>query len=216
MLVLHGHPLSTFCMKVTMALYESGTPFEYPRLDLGEAASRERLFALWPLGKMPVLRDEARGETVPETSAILEYLSLHYPGKAELTPSDPDLAWRARLSERVFDLHVQAPMQKIVGDRLRPADAKDPFGVAEARAALGRALDLIDGQMADRAWALGKVFSLADCAAAPALFYADKVAPFEATHPNAWAYLGRLRARPSFARCLEQAEPYFAMFPAEA
>jgi glutathione S-transferase len=153
---------------------------------------------------------------VPETSAILEYLSLYYPGHADLTPSSPDLAWRARLAERIFDLHVQTPMQKIVGDRLRPADAKDPAGVNEAREALARALDLVDGRMAEGAWALGETFSLADCAAAPALFYADKVLPFEATHPNAWAYLGRLKARPSFARCLAEAEPYFGMFPADA
>jgi glutathione S-transferase len=216
MLTLHGHPLSSFCMKATMALYEAGTPFRYETVDLGDAAARERFFALWPLGKMPVLRDEARGETVPETSAILEYLSLHYPGDAELTPKAPDLAWRARLAERIFDLHVQVPMQRIVGERLRPEGQKDAFGLNEARAQLARTLDLIDGQMAERTWALGATFSIADCAAAPALYYADKVLPFEATHPNAWAYLQRLKARPSFARTLEEAEPFFAMFPAEA
>jgi glutathione S-transferase len=203
-------------MKVTTALYEAATPFRYETVDLGGAASRERFFTLWPLGKMPVLRDEARGETVPETSAILEYLSLHYPGAAELTPRAPDLAWRARLAERIFDLHVQVPMQKIVGDRLRPADHKDSFGVNEAREQLARTLDLVDGQMAERAWAIGEAFTIADCAAAPALFYADKVLPFRATHPNAWAYSERLQARPSFARTLQEAEPFLSLFPAEA
>ncbi|MDB5417272.1 MAG: glutathione S-transferase [Phenylobacterium sp.] len=216
MLVLHGHPLSTFCMKVTMALYETGTPFEDKLLDLGDGAARERFFALWPLGQMPVLRDEARGETVPETSAILEYLSLYYPGKVALVPKAPDLAWRARLAERIFDLHVQVPMQKIVGDRNRPAGSKDPFGVNGARAQLARSLDFVDGQMAERAWALGETFCIADCAAAPALFYADKVLPFAATHPNAFAYFQRLKARPSFARSLKDAEPFFHMFPADA
>lgn len=216
MLVLHGHPLSTFCMKVTMALYETGTPFENALLDLGNSAAREQFFALWPLGQMPVLRDEARGETVPETSAILEYLSLYYPGKVELVPRSPDLAWRARLAERIFDLHVQVPMQKVVGDRIRPAGGKDPFGVNEARDRLARTLDFVDGQMAERAWALGETFSIADCAAAPALFYADKVLPFAATHPNAFAYFERLKGRASFARSLKDAEPFLNMFPAEA
>jgi glutathione S-transferase len=213
MLVLHGHPLSTFVMKVEMALYELGTPFELQLLNLGDTDHRDRFFALWPLGKMPVLRDEARGETVPETSAIVEYLETYHPGRVALSPRDPDLAWRARLAQQVFDLHLQVPMQKIVADILRPEGGKDPIGVAEARAALGRALDLVDRQMADRSWALGETFSVADCAAAPALFYADKVMPFAATHPNAWAYLQRLEARPSFARALEDAAPYFHMFP---
>jgi glutathione S-transferase len=199
-----------------MALYEAGTPFRYELLDLGDAAARERFYALWPLGKMPVLVDDARGETTPETSAILEYLSLYYPGDAELTPRSPDLAWRARLAERVYDLHVQLPMQKIVGDRLRPADRKDPFGVNEAREQLARTLDYLDGQMAERTWAIGEAFTIADCAAAPALYYADKVLPFAATHPNAWAYFERLKARPSFVRTLKEAEPFFALFPAEA
>jgi glutathione S-transferase len=216
MLTLHGHPLSTYCMKVAMALYEAGTPFRHALVELGDPAARERFYALWPLGKMPVLRDEARDETVPETSAILEYLSLHYPGEAELTPTAADRAWRARLAERIYDLHVQTPMQKIVGDRLRPADQKDPFGVAEARAQLARTLDYLDGQMAERTWAIGEAFTVADCAAAPALFYADKVLPFAATHPNVWAYFERLKVRPSFARTLSEAEPYFHMYPAEA
>jgi len=214
MLILHGHPLSTFVMKVEMALYEIGTAFEFEMLNLGDADHRARFFALWPLGKMPVLRDEDRGETVPETSVIVEYLETYYPGRVALIPKDPDLAWRARLAEQLFDLHVQVPMQKIVGDRIRPLEAKDPFGVAEARAALSRSLDFLEGQMAGRTWALGEMFSVADCAAAPALFYADKVAPFEASHPTLWAYSERMKARPSFARVLREAEPYLHMFPA--
>jgi glutathione S-transferase len=213
MLVLHGHPLSTFVMKVEMALYELGTPFEFRLLDLGDADHRAQFFALWPLGKMPVLRDEDRGETVPETSAIIEYLETWYPGRVALIPKDPDLAWRARLAQQVFDLHLQVPMQKIVADILRPEGGKDPIGVADASAALGRGLDLVDRQMADRSWAIGEAFSVGDVAAAPALFYADKVAPFAATHANAWAYLERLKARPSFARALDDAQPYFHMFP---
>jgi len=213
MLVLHGHPLSTFVMKAAMALYEGGTPFRHAMVNLGDEAERARFFALTGLGKMPVLEDEDRGEVVPETSAIIEYLAVHYPGRQPLVPADPDLAWKARLAERIFDLYVQSPMQKIVADRLRPADAKDPTGVAEARGQLGVGLDYVEGRMAGRTWALGETFSGADCAAAPALYYADKVAPFAASHPTTWAYYERLKARPSFARCLDEAGPYLHMFP---
>jgi glutathione S-transferase len=213
MLVLHGHPLSTFCMKVTMALYEMETPFRYELVDLGDEAARARFYALWPLGQFPVLQDEDRGETVPETSIIVDYLETHYPGRVRLLPPEPDLAWRARLWDRIFDLHVQTQMQKVVDDRLRPEEAHDPLGVERARARLGKALGYLEGEAGEGPWVLGETFSLADCSAAPALFYADKVQPFAATHPRAWAYFERLKARPSFARVLAEAEPYFQMFP---
>lgn len=213
MLVLHGHPLSTYCMKAAMALYEGETPFRHAMVDLGDEAARARFYALTGLRKIPVLEDEDRGEVVPETSAIIEYLATHYPGRQPLVPADPDLARKARLVERVFDLYVQTPMQKIVADRLRPADVKDPTGVEEARRQIANTLDYLEGHMHGRTWALGEVFSGADCAAAPALYYADKVAPFAATHPVTFAYYERLKTRPSFARCLEEAGPYLHMFP---
>lgn len=215
MLTLYGHPLSTFVMKVEMALYEAGTPFRFELVDFGDEASRGRFYALAPLGKIPVLRDEGRGETVPETSIIIEYLEAFHPGGRRLIPADPDLAWRARLLDRLFDLHVQTPMQKVIDNRLRPPGAKDPFGVDQALAQIGRSLDYLEGELAGREWAVGETFSLADCSAAPALFYADKVAPFEASHPAMWAYFERLKARPSFARVLEEAGPYLHMYPAE-
>src|SRR5579883_1198746 len=120
MLTLHGHPLSSFCQKVITALYENGTPFALEFLDLFDPPSRERFLALWPIGKMPVLHDSERNETVPESSAIIDYLETYYPGPVELVPRSPETAWRARLVERIFDLHVQGPMQQIIGDRLRP------------------------------------------------------------------------------------------------
>lgn len=215
MLVLHGHPLSSFYMKAATALFEAATPFEFRLLDLGDDDSRERFYALWPIGKFPVLEDPEAGVVVPETSAILEYLSLHHPGQATLIPKDPDLAWRARLAERIFDLHVQAQFQKVVGDRLRPAGAKDPTGVAEARAHLGRALGVIDRKLADCEWPLRGSRTIIDCAAAPALFYADKVQPFADSHPHVFGYLEELRAWPAFARCLREAEPYMQYFPSE-
>ena len=213
MLTLHYHPLASFCWKVLIALYETGIPFEAKVVDLGDAPARAAFQALWPLAKMPVLEDRARGEVIPETSIIIEYLERHYPGAAPLIPRDPELALKARLRDRILDTYVQGPMQAIVGDRLRPESARDPYGVGQARAQLAAACGIVEGWMADGGWALGDAFSLADCAAAPALFYADKVAPLGEAFPHTRAYLERLTARPSFARVLAEAEPYFAMFP---
>ncbi len=211
-LTLHYHPLASFCWKVLAALYENDTPFAPQLVDLGDETSRAAFLALWPMGKMPVLRDEARGRTIPETSIIIEYLQQHYPGPTRLLPDDPDLALLVRLSDRFFDLYVQAPMQKIVGDRLRPEGRKDPQGVAEARRQLETAYGMIERDGADRTWAMGEAFTMADCAAAPALFYADKVAPL-GEHQHTARYLARLKERSCIARVLEEAEPYFSMFP---
>jgi glutathione S-transferase len=214
-LTLHFHPLSSFCHKVLIALYENDTPFTPQMVDLGDAAQRDAFRKLWPIGKFPVLRDDARDRTVPESSIIIEYLDQHYPGKTKFIPADADLARQMRLRDRYFDLHIHMQMQKIVGDRLRPAGKKDPHGVAEARALMATALGALEGQMASRIWAMGDAFTLADCAAAPALFYADKVAPLAGNYPNVAAYLDRLKQRPSYARALKEAEPYFKFFPQE-
>ena len=213
-LTLHMHPLSSYCWKVLIALYENDTPFEARVLDLSDPAVVAAFKALWPTTKMPLLCDAARDRMVPETSIIIEYLQTAYPGPVRFIPDDPDAALRVRLMDRLFDLYVMTPMQAIVGDRIRPADvAKDPYGVTQARAQLAMAYDLLETELAGRTWAAGEDFSLADCAAAPALFYANKLAPLTEAHPNVSAYLDRLLARPSFARVLQEAEPYFAMFP---
>jgi glutathione S-transferase len=212
-LTLHYHPLSSFCWKALIALSENETPIRPHLVDLGDAKAAAAFKAIWPIGKFPVLRDDARGQTVPESSVIIEYLAQHYPGMSRLIPADPDLALEVRLADRVLDLYVHQPMQKIVADRLRPEGAHDAHGVEMARAQLRTALDMTEAKMASRTWAAGEAFTLADCAAAPALFYADKVMPFGATHRSTAAYLGRLMQRPSFARVLEEAKPYFAMFP---
>ncbi|CAN5303733.1 glutathione S-transferase family protein [soil metagenome] len=211
-LTLHMHPLASFCWKVLIALYENDTPFEAHLVDLGDAEAAAAFKALWPTAKMPLLVDAARDRIVPETSIIIEYLDTTYPGPVRFIPQDTDAALRARLLDRLFDLYVQEPMQKIVGDRIRPAGAQDPHGVAHARSQLAMAYDLLETELAGRTWAAGESFSLADCAAAPALFYADKVAPLTG-RPTVRAYLDRLLARPSFRRVLQEAEPYFAMFP---
>ncbi|MFT4251031.1 MAG: glutathione S-transferase family protein [Caulobacter sp.] len=212
-LILHAHPLSSFCHKALVALYELGLPFEQRLVNFGDPDSVAAFRALWPVAKMPVLEDTDRGQVVPESSILIEYLQIHHPGAPRLIPDDPAAALEVRARDRFFDLHVQVPMQKIVNDRIRPADAKDPHGLAEARTALSTALDVVEHDMESRPWAAGETFSMADCAAAPALFYADKIAPLAPDRPNAAAYLRRLKARPSYARALAEAAPFFAMFP---
>jgi glutathione S-transferase len=212
-LTLYYHPLASFCHKVLIALYENATPFRPVIVDLADDASSAEMLSYWPVGKFPVLRDEARGQTVPETSIIIEYLDDHHPGPAPMLPADRELAREARLWDRFFDLYVMTPMSKIVTDRLRPAGRGDAIGVEEARRMLDRAYDLAEQRLAGRTWAIGDHFSLADCAAAPALFYADIAHPFAADHPHLAAYFERLVARPSFARCLLEARPYFVSFP---
>jgi glutathione S-transferase len=215
-LTLHFHPLASYCHKVLIALYENETPFTPNLVDLGNEAERAALLKLWPIGKFPVLRDDARDQNVPESSIIIEYLDRYYPGRTQFITGDADRARGIRLRDRFYDLYVHEPMQKIVGDRLRPQGKDDPHGVEEAKARLKASYGMIDQEMASRTWAMGEAFSLADCAAAPALFYADEVLPFGDTHHNVAAYFNRLKARPSYARVLREAEPYFAMFPREA
>ena len=212
-LKLYFHPLSSFCQKVVMALYENDTPFERQIVDLIDEKSRAEFLKVWPIGKFPVLHDAARNWTVPESSIIIEYLAQHYPGQTRFIPADADLARQTRMRDRFYDLHVQVPMQKIVGDRLRPVGKNDPFGVEQARAQLTTALDLTDQDMAAKTWAMGDAFSMADCAAAPALYYANLVRPFTDSHKNVARYFDRLMARPSFARAVKDAEPYRKLFP---
>jgi len=212
-LTLYFHPLASYCHKVLIALYENDTPFEANKVDLSNESERAALLKLWPIGKFPVLRDDARNQTIPESSIIIEYLDRHYPGRTRFLASDADQALQTRLRDRFYDLYVQEPMQKIVGDRMRPQDNKDPQGVAEAKARLSTSYGMIDREMATRTWAMGDAFSLADCAAAPALFFANEVLPFGEDHGNVKAYFDRLQARRSYARALDEAKPYFAMFP---
>lgn len=212
-LTLYFHPLSSFCWKALIALYENDTPFTPQPVNLADEAERAALLKMWPIGKFPVLRDETRGQTIPETSIIIDYLDLYYPGPTRFIPADADLGWQTRLCDRFYDLYVHLPMQEIVGDRLRPQGAKDPHGVEEARARIQSCYGMIDKQMDNRTWATGEAFSLADCAAAPALFYADKVQPFGDEYRNLRRYFDRLKARPAFTRVLQEAEPYFKMFP---
>lgn len=203
------HPLSSFCQKVLVGLYELEVPFTRQQVDLSSDSQRAALEKLWPMGRFPVLRDEARGRTVAESSIILEYLDG---ARGRLVPSDPERARECRLRDRFFDLYVNATMQKIVTDKLRPQAQHDRYGVEQARADLEKAYALADEWLREGPWALGDDFTMADCAAAPALFYARKVAPF-GERPHLSAYFHRLDRRPSFARVLEEAKPYLELFP---
>ncbi len=212
-LKLYFHPLSSFCHKVLIALYENDTPFEPKIVDFSEEASATEFKAIWPVNKFPVLRDEKDDRTVPESSIIIEYLDRHYPGATRFLPDDPDLARQTRMRDRFFDLYVHVPMQKLVGDKIRPEGKKDPFGVEEAKKLLETTLAMVDRDMAAKTWAMGDRFGLADCAAAPPLFYINKMTPLGDRYKHADAYLQRLMQRPSYARALKEAEPYMKFFP---
>jgi glutathione S-transferase len=201
MLTLHYHPLSSYCQKALVGLYELGVSFEKRLVNLGDDQERATFLAIAPLGKFPVIVDD--GRTIAESSILLEHLDVDH----RLFPS---LA--ARAGDRFWDLHVHGHMQRIVGDRLRPPDARDPFGVAEARTALERAYAIADRELSGRTWAVGDAFSIADCAAAPALFFSQKVVPFGSAAHLA-AYFERLRARPSVARTFSEAAPFLGLFP---
>jgi glutathione S-transferase len=214
-LKLYFHPLASFCHKALIALYENGIAFEPIIVDLGDEVSSAGFRKLWPMAKMPVLRDEARDRTVAESSIVIEYLDVYYPGATRFLPKDSDLAWQTRMWDRFYDHYVQEPMQKIVTDKLRPAGQSDAHGVEQAKTQLRQAYAVLEPMMQGRSWTMRDDFTLADCAAAPALFYANTVLPFAGTEKNLAAYLDRLMTRPSFARVLEEAQPYFALFPME-
>jgi glutathione S-transferase len=214
MLTLHYHPLSSYCWKALIGLYELEIPFEKRLVDLSNEEDRAAFARLWPIAKFPVLRDDARDRTVPESTILLEYAERLSPGAGRLIPSDPDQALACRLRDRLFDAYIHLPMQAIVGDRLRPEAKRDPYGVERARAQIETAYGEADAALRPGPWALGEAFTLADCSALPALFYADKVVPLGGRWPILSAYLARLTRRPTVARVLEEAAPYLAAFPA--
>lgn len=212
-LTLYFHPLSSYCHKALIALYETGTPFTPQVVDLSNAEQAAAFKALWPVGKFPVLRD---GETVvPESTAIIEYLAVNYPGAVKLLPADSKAAFAVRATDRFFDLNVHFHAQKVITDRIRPAGANDIFGVKQSRGLLDAALAIADKDMAGTQWAAGDNFSMADCAAAPPLFYTDlRIAPLAGRFDNLAAYLQRMKERPSYARVLKEAAPFLHMVPA--
>ncbi|WP_240502247.1 glutathione S-transferase family protein [Sphingomonas panacis] len=210
MLALFAHPLSSYCQKVLIALYERDVPFEHRLLAPGEAENGATFAAAWPMAKMPLLLDGERA--VAESSIIIEYCDRLPSGAPPMIANDPETALETRFMDRCFDCYVMTPMQTIVSERIRPGGHSDSYGVDQARAALERAYRWLDATLAGRIWAAGDTFGLADCAAAPALWYARHIVPFD-THATLAAYHARLEARPSVARTRVEAAPYWAMFP---
>lgn len=208
-LTLYAHPFSSYCQKVLIALYENDTPFTYRFLD--NEQNHADLMTLWPMKRFPVLVDG--GRTIVEASIIIEHLGLFHPGPVKLLPDDPREALDVRMMDRFFDNYVMTPMQRIVADRIRVEAHRDPHGVDEARRMLDSAYAWLDFAIAGREWASGDAFSMADCAAAPSLFYADWAHPIPAEHVNVHAYRKRLLERPSFARAVDEARPYRSLFP---
>lgn len=209
--VLYAHPFASYCWKVLVALYENGTAFTYRSLGPEDPQAATELEALWPLKKFPVLVDA--GQPLIESSVIIEYLTLRYPGSARLIPADPDAALEVRFLDRYFDNYIMTPVSKIVTNQLRPDDRRDPYGVDEARRALEAAYGWLETHMMRRMWAAGEEFTLADCAAAPALFYADWAHPIGERFPHVRGYRSRLLSRPSVARVVDEARPFRSLFP---
>ena len=208
-LALYGHPLSSYTQKVLIALYENATPFEWRVVGTPEVDAE--LEALWSFKRFPVLVDDRRA--VCESSIIIEHLALHHPGPVLLLPDDPFVCLDVRFMDRFFDNYVMTPQGKFVYDALRPAERRDPYGVEEASRLLDHAYRWLDIHLRDREWAAGDTFTMADCAAAPSLFYADWTYPIADEFAALKAYRQRLLARPSFARAVDEARPFRHYFP---
>jgi glutathione S-transferase len=208
-LTLYAHPFASYCWKVLIALYENATPFTYRAVE--DAAAWAELESLWPIKKFPLLRDD--DSTIAESSIIVEYLMRRYPGTTQFIPENDDASLRVRFMDRFFDNYVMTPMSTLVSNRLRLENERDPKGDADARKMLDVAYGWLEDELTHDGWAAGGTFSLADCAAAPSLFYADWVHPVGDRFPGVLAYRRRILDRPSVARVVDEARPYRTLFP---
>jgi glutathione S-transferase len=211
MLTLYSHPLSSYCWKVLIALYDSDIPFEAKMVNLGDPAERAEYLKMSPFGKIPTLKDGDR--VILETSIMIEYLATKFPSAARLIPKDPEAALNVRAKDRFFDLYLNTLLGKVTTDKLRPADKRDTLGVEIAMNDMRTAVGIVERDMASSTWAAGDAFTMADCAAAPALYYVNNLIPYAKDYPNTARYLDRLLQRPSVARAIEEAKPYFHMVP---
>lgn len=210
-LELYGHPFASFVWKPLIALYERNVPFAFRMVDPDHPDNRTRIAALSPTGQFPALVD---GDTeITQSNSVIEYLDLHRGNAPPMVPADPREALGARMMADVFDDYVHAPMQRIVGDALRQPDERDARGMADAHAMLERSYDWLNSCLQGKDWAACGRFTIADCAAAPALFYADWVHPIGTHRGTLAAYRARLLARPSVARVVDEARPYRPFFP---
>jgi glutathione S-transferase len=209
--VLYAHPFSSYSQKALIALYENGTDFEFRMLSPEEPENLADWESRWPVKRFPILLDQ--GREILEATIVIEYLDVHYPGPVRMIPENPDTAIDVRMMDRFFDNYISTPQQKVVFNALRPEVDRDPYGVNESREMLERAYTWLDKRMQGRQWASGDSFSLADCAAAPSLFYADWTHRIDAKFADVIAYRQRLLARPSVARAVDEARQYRPYFP---
>jgi glutathione S-transferase len=208
---LFAHPFSSYCQKALIAFHENDIPFDFRMLSPDEPANNEAFARLWPIKRFPILVDGER--TILEATSIIEHLQARRPGPVRLIPDDPDLAVEVRMMDRVFDNYVMTPQGRCVFDAIRPEADRDPYGVREAHAMLDTIYAWLDERMTGREWAVGEAFSLADCAAAPSLFYADWTHAIPARFKHLDAYRARVLARPSFAGAVDGGRPYRHFFP---
>ena len=210
MLIIYGHPFSSYTWKVLIALYEKGIEFDYRVLGPDTPHHGDELKAHWPIGQFPLLVHDG----VPhfESSIIIEYLD-HLVPEPRLIPQDFDAALKVRLLDRVFDNHVMGRMQEVVNDALRGPENHVPLIVEQAKAKLDTIYGWLDSELAGGGWATPYGFTMADCAAAPSLFYADWTHRIPEKHENLHAYRARLLAHPTVSRCIEDARPYRPFFP---
>jgi glutathione S-transferase len=211
LLKFYGHRFSSYCQKVLIALYENATPFEFRELDPDHPENAAEFARRWPLEQMPLLLDGDRA--IHESSIVIEYLDLHYPGPARMIPADPKAALEARFMDRFFDNYISTPQQALVFNAIRKPEDRDAHGDRAARERLIDAYRWLDTRMRDREWASGGAFGLGDCSAAPALFYADWSHAIPSELKQVHAYRQRLLKRPSFARAVDEARPFRHFFP---
>jgi glutathione S-transferase len=210
-IVLYGHPFASFVWKPLIALYERDVPFTFAMVDGDHPENQSRMAELSPTGQFPALVEGER--EITQSNAIIEYLDLYHGGKTPMVPVDPREALEARMWADIFDDYVQGPMQRIVAEALRPVQERDAVGVADARAGLMQCYAWMEPRLQGRQWAACGRFTIADCAAAPALFYADWVQPVPGDCPQLAAYRARLLARPSVKRVVDEARPWRGFFP---
>jgi glutathione S-transferase len=207
----YGHPFSSYCMKALIAFYENGIPFEWRMVSPDHPENGAAWAGKWPIRKFPIIVDGDR--QVMEATSIVEYLAVAHPGPVKLIPEDPKTAVKVRMMDRIFDNYVMTPQGKCVFDFIKPSENRDPTGVADAKTMLETIYAWLDTELTGHEWAVGDDFTLADCAAGPSLFYADWTHAIPEKFTTLIAYRKRLLARPSFARCVDEARPFRPFFP---
>ena len=209
-LQLFGHRFSSYTWKALIPLRANDLAFEFREVGPDQPENGAELLRHWPFGQFPLLLDN--GRPVAESTCIIEHLDMFHPGPNRWIP-DGDLGRQVRFLDRLFDQRVMDVATKVVFDAIRPEDERNPADRRIARERLNVAYDWFEANLGSGPWAAGDGFTLADCAAAPSLFYADWVEEIGPDRPKLSAYRARLLAHPAVARCVEDARPFRPFFP---